>query len=94
MLVGFIDLYDSQGLVEGQWRGMVKDIEQPGHMRRIDQSDKFFITPMRTQLIMIGYKEQPQPLTTCFALTNRHFNHLNIDQMSKALGKQEKKLHS
>ena len=54
MLVGFIDLYDSQGLVEGQWRGMVKDIEQPGNMLRINQSDKDFITPMRTQLSFIS----------------------------------------
>ena len=38
LLAGFIDSNDSQGLVEGECRGIVKDDEQPGHMLRIDHS--------------------------------------------------------
>ena len=40
---------------------------------------------------MIRNKEQSQTLTTCFALTNKHFNHLHVDYLSKALEKNKKK---
>ena len=37
-LAGFINSNESQSLVEGECRGIVRDDEQPGNMLRIDHS--------------------------------------------------------